>query len=539
MAGRPRHIPYVLAALILTFAGWSRSAHIDASLPYPRHVDESALSAPAAAILRTNNYDPDWFHYPSGPIYLTAVGLAVGFVDAARAGELTDAGALGSVSLPYYEHPAVMRAPRRLFALVSIAAMLAFALLARRVYESPWAVPLTLAALTCSSLFLEMSWRYLNVDIVGTALAGFAVLAAVRGLDRAPSAARGVTAGLLTGLAASSKYTHGLAILAILVATAVNRDRRGALTTITTALAGAVVGFLSVTPYAVLNVRRFTSHVGYDAWHYATGHPGYMETPGLPQLTRYASEIAASFGWFLVPLALWGLVHAVRVDWRRAVVALAFPAVLLVYLSQYRVHFERNVLPVHGTYALLVAGGALALMRWLHTGRAQGWLQRRPWAERIVGLVVIAALSVAAYRHPGVREQLVFRQDSRNMASQWMRATLPPGAVVLVPTELGVHPKTLARIHWSGVPVLRQRDPDAMRAIAAGTGATHIMWPDWGRDMREAGQPELARARQMALPGRQVAAFGTEPVLVTGQPVRRGDPRFSVIELAVIADHKR
>jgi hypothetical protein len=535
MARWPRHIPHVLAALILAFAGWSRLAHIDATLPYPRHVDESALSVRAAAILRTNDYDPDWFHYPSGPIYLTVVGLAMGFVDAARAGELKDAGALGSVSPPYYEHPIVMRAPRRLFALVSIAAMLVFALLARRMYDTPWALPVTLAALTCSSLFFKMSWEYLNVDIVGTALVGAAVLAAVRGLDHAPSAARGVTAGLLAGLAASCKYTHGLAIVAIVVAMGVHRDRRGTLTAIAAALAGAVVGFLCASPYALLNVRRFASHVGYDAWHYATWHPGYTRTPGLPQLATYASDLAASFGWVLVVPALWGLVYAVKTNWRLAVVALAFPAVLLVYLSRYPVYFERNALPSHGTYAVLVAGGALALARWLREGRAQRWRERSPFAARIVGVVLIAALSVAAYRHRTLREQLVVRGDSRNLAVQWMRAELPPGTIVLVPTELGVHPQTLKPIRWAGVSALGQSNPASLRAIAADTRATHILWPEWGRDLRFAGQRELARVRQMALPGRQVAAFGTEAVLVnyTGGPVTRGDPRFSVIELAV------
>jgi hypothetical protein len=152
----------------------------------------------------------------------------------------------------------------------------------------------------------------------------------------------------------------------------------------------------------------------------------------------------------------------------------------------------------------------------------------------VVTLAGLTALLSLAIWQSAIRDQLVVRRDSRNEAVRWMRRNLPVTAMVLVPTELGMHPRTFGRIRWSSVSVTLQPDGNALQVAAEAAGATHVLWPDWGRDLRFAREHELARIRGMAPPGRHLAEFGTRPVLVDygGGPVPSGDPRLSVVELA-------
>ena len=79
----PRGYPVVALFVICAACFWMRVEHISASLPYSQHIDERAITKPAARILTSGNYHPSNFEYPSFPRYLAAAGMAVGFVIAA------------------------------------------------------------------------------------------------------------------------------------------------------------------------------------------------------------------------------------------------------------------------------------------------------------------------------------------------------------------------------------------------------------------------------------------------------------------------
>src|SRR6266446_3119909 len=101
---RRRAIRIWTAALILLCGGslWLRLRNIEGTLPYPLFVDEAFVARPAARTLTTGTLNPHYFNYPSLPMYLTAVGMAAGFVRNARHHEFQDIVSLGNVGYPYY-----------------------------------------------------------------------------------------------------------------------------------------------------------------------------------------------------------------------------------------------------------------------------------------------------------------------------------------------------------------------------------------------------------------------------------------------------
>ncbi len=266
----------LLALLALcAVAFWIRTAHISASLPYPQHVDEVHIARSAANILTTGNYYPSYypreFSKPSLPTYLAAAAMGVGFISIApelglersfRQIDIRDD--LGDVSYPFYTLPGVVEKARWLFALLSVVAMAAGGVVASHLLGRPGALILAPLVLALSSFFFGMSHRYLNVDIVGTCFVALGMAAVLQGTSRPCPTLRGlaVTPAICVGLAAGSKYTHGLLLFSVMLAIYLfmERGRRLQATVIAIMIAG--LSFLAVAPYSVIALPDFVNGLG-------------------------------------------------------------------------------------------------------------------------------------------------------------------------------------------------------------------------------------------------------------------------------------
>ena len=58
----------------------ARRPNIDATVPYPRYVDEPFISIAAHRTVTTGTFHPYDYNYPSLPKYLAAAGMSVGFL---------------------------------------------------------------------------------------------------------------------------------------------------------------------------------------------------------------------------------------------------------------------------------------------------------------------------------------------------------------------------------------------------------------------------------------------------------------------------
>jgi hypothetical protein len=164
------------AALFLLFR------HIDRTLPYPQHIDETFISQPAANILVTGNRHPQRFNYPSLPTYIAATAMAAGFVRAATELQIRDVNQLGDVGYPHYDIPRVMGTARQAFAFLSVICIGMTGLSAWLAFRKPVTLLLAPLMVLVSPLYFRHSWVYLNVDIVGASFVMMTVAACLLGL---------------------------------------------------------------------------------------------------------------------------------------------------------------------------------------------------------------------------------------------------------------------------------------------------------------------------------------------------------------------
>ena len=350
---------WLLALAILCVAAFAlRCQHIKASLPYPSVNDELHIAPAAAEMLKTGDFHPDRLRYPALPKYVAALAMAVGFIQAATNGEIRSVGEIGSVSFPYYSHPRIMGAARLAFALLSVIALAATGWLAWLLVGRPGALLMAPLVLLVSDYYFMMSWRYLNVDIVGTAFVTAGIAAVIYATKIRYSLLRlAVVPAACIGLAAASKYTHALLLVPVVLAVLLCAPAQRRLSAIAAAVLTAGFVFVAANPFSVLDLPTFLNDLAYEARHYASGHRGHDPDKGWAKLAFYFRTVAADFGIVAMIGGALGLGVAIRSDWRRAAIVASFALALLGLLSAQRVEFARNILPLFPLLAVFVAAG--------------------------------------------------------------------------------------------------------------------------------------------------------------------------------------
>ena len=514
---------------LCTISMWFRFSHIQGTVPYPYHVDEAAVIGPARSMLVTGDLHPGTFNYPSLPKYLAAIGLAGGFLRAAREGEIANVQQIGPVAYPYYGTPTAVQGARWLFALLSVVALGMTGVVAWFVTQRSAVIfvgPLTLMS---SNLFFSHSWRYLNVDIVGACFVVLAVASCLQAAERPSFTRSAVIPGLWVGLATASKYTLGVVLVPVLLGIWIYQDADRRFLTTLAAVATSCVTFLVVVPYSILDLPAFLNGLAAEARHYNSGHTGFDANPGMAQLGYYARHFVAEFGIVGGILAVLGLSSVVVRDRRLAVLLTAFPVALIALLVVQRVNFPRNVLAIHPFYAVLVGYGLIVLHR-----TCTRVVERRSWVPKYrphVTAVLACVLVVVVLPPQRFLAQARGLIDSRHLARTWMVNNVPPGWTVVIPSALGFDTRHLDET-WDfdvvEVDVMSVRQQRDMLASLRGEAIAFV--PTWGADGRFETETDPAEMNKGATAMRVVEEFGINPVLLNYRPPTAwGNPRFRVV----------
>ena len=523
---------WTLALVLLCLCAlWLQFRHIDRTLPYPRHVDEAFISGPARRIVVTGTLHPYRFNYPSLPTYLTAAGMAVGFLRGATDHEIEQVQKIGNVGYPYYETRPVMQTARQLFAVLALIALAATGFTAWVAFRRPVAILLAPLLLVLSPLFFFHSWVYLNADIVGTCWVVLTIAACLAGTRRPSIAQSALLPGVFAGLATGSKYSLAVVILPVLLAIGLYVKGSRRLWAWAAALAVMVAAFLVVVPYSLIDIPGFLNGVASEAFHYASGHAGFAGQPGWPQLLFYARHLAHEFGLAGLALSALGVSVYAAADWRRAAVLASFPAALLWLLASQRVHFTRNVLSLHPLVALFMAVGLITLHGWV-VGLAarRGWF--RPSRKGTAGVIAALVLVMAAVPWWHAADELRDGTDSRNLAQAWLEAHVPPDWTIVVPKQLGFDARPLEAA-GRRVKVVDAGNAGALESLPGEVaGPAVIMAPRWGADSRFPGGGQVNALNEISRRWHALQSFGTNPVLVNySYPNPWGDPAFAVAVL--------
>ncbi len=194
-------------ALILAAAAAARLWSLGAGIPHAVGIDEPQIVDRALRILRTGDWNPHIFDYPTLVIYLHAMVAIVRFMWGALRGEW---GSLDGFSIA-----AVYTAGRFVAAMIGVATVwltyrLGTELSSRRV------ALLAAAQMAVHPLHVRES-HFILTDVPMTALTTLAVWLSVRAARLRTVQAYG-WAGAACGLAAAAKYNGGIAIVAPIVA---------------------------------------------------------------------------------------------------------------------------------------------------------------------------------------------------------------------------------------------------------------------------------------------------------------------------------
>jgi 4-amino-4-deoxy-L-arabinose transferase-like glycosyltransferase len=406
-----------LLALVIVAGAILRFVGLRFGFPHPvARPDEEVIVDTALAVLRDPN--PHFFDWPSLFIYVTAGAYAVLFaVERAAGGAIRHA----AVAKAAFE-PALHLVPRALSAASGVLTIAALFGAAREMFSRRVAI---VGAAFLAVAFLHVRDSHFGVtDVPATFMTVCAFWAALRCAARGATDARVAIAGVLCGLAASTKYNAALVLLPAMAAV-VQPPAPGAMRSIASdaralalLLVCAACGFLAGTPYAVLDHQTFLDRVATVRSHLAGGH--VLMTRGWPYHARFT--LRYGLGIPLMAAACAGAVWLIVERPRAAALVLVFPITYYVYLGSGQTVFVRYLLPMVPFVCLTAA---------FFVDRAAEAVARRTRVRGAGGVAVVAlacVLGAQTLRSSLLFDRLMIVEDSRVTGAGWIVSHFPGGA---------------------------------------------------------------------------------------------------------------
>lgn len=405
----------VVPVVILAVAAAARLWFLDAGIPHAVGIDEPQVMGRAVAILRTGDWNPHVFDYPTLVIYLHAA-VAIGrFLLGAVRGEWN--------SLDAFSVDAIFGTGRLVAALIGVLTVYLVYRLARELTGRPAAL-LAAALLAVHPLHIRES-HFVLTDVPMTALTTLAIWLAARAA-RVHDGGAYAWAGAVCGLAAAAKYTGGVALAAPLAAWMFSeRAAPQRWPTLAAIVGTAAAAFVAGAPFSVLDMPAFLD--GFAAQFARFAAPGPASDPSWLVYLKHLSPVWARAA---VPLAIVGMAIVLRrsENRRAAVPVIAFALAYFYVIASHSHVFGRYALPLVPVVCVLSAIGALALVDY---GRRFGPFRRPAPAGAL--LVIVLALLLWPPAAEAVRWLDQYkRADTRSLAAAWLKGNAPKAARIAV-----------------------------------------------------------------------------------------------------------
>jgi len=406
----------VLVALALRLNG------VNFGLPALNDPDELMFQMGAVRMLSGPTLNPGWFGHPATTtIYVLALVDVLVFASGWAGGLWVSPKAFADM---IYFDPTWVMLPGRLamvgFGLWSIwlTYRLASELFDRRVGL------VAAGVLAVNPLHIAYS-QIIRSDVMAVCFLLLVALAAVR-IARGGGRRDLVLGALWLGLAIVTKWPFALAGLAIGGAYAL-RLARGEESVGGTIRKLALFGVLAAgfgllaSPYILLDYPMLLRNLAGEAQPHHLGASG-----GSPLWNAgwyLSGPILSSVGWAGALAALWGLILMAR-DREAAAIVLPVPLAFFALFCFQTLIWERWALPLTPALSVLVA---LALV-WLH----DALLRHRPVNARRATFAVALLAVLAPQVAQALVEGRVRRHDTRQAATAWVHAHVPPHSSILV-----------------------------------------------------------------------------------------------------------
>ncbi len=429
----------VFLVLVVFFMGNAMRKTIEGCLPYPQHMDEAFLTERAYNILKTNDWNPHYFNYPSFPVYLVTAAFSAGYLNYCQhAKARAPVDNLPSVAYPFYDPVPAVAPARFLFSTCALVALIVLGIFGYWHFKMPIMLPLV-PFLGCFSGAVQYhSTAYINVDVLAVVMIALVLLSVVYGAGSGRFALTAVVPGMLCGLAIASKYTYCWALAPALLGIWFYGGKWKGYRSLVL-LFSASAAFVAVVPWAIFDIRAFVNGLGEQGWEYAAGRPGETYDPGWDHASQYLLAVITDAGVCTVPLALLGAAYAVKENIRFTIILFSFPVLNVLHLSASRLFYARNAVFLFVLYAFLLSAGLLAVARIVE--KAWKWIP--PLKTRIysrfslacAAVIVLALLLLPWGKHIWFAKQSA---DTRNQVTDWIKENVPSSACIVTPDELGL-----------------------------------------------------------------------------------------------------
>ena len=414
-AARTENWPWWLAlALLLLFSLLLRTWGSDHGLPYAYNADENSHFVPRAIGLYGHEWNPDYFVNPPAFTYVLHVVFTVWF-----------GGREGVSNLIATDPTEVWVVARTTAAVLGTLAVLLLYLAGTRLFDRRVGL-LSAGLLTVG--FLPVFYSHLALNDVPTLAPLCLGLYGITGVLRLGRERDYAIAGIGLGLAAATKYTGGIVLLPLVVATVIQYLAAGgrgpAVRGIAIAGGCAVAAFIAANPYVVLDFPAFWDGIT----HQSSAAGG--ETQGKLGLTHGSGVFYYlwSFTWGLGWVPLFAAGAAVPLLWRdeRRLLWVLGPAIVLyvAFMGTQERYFGRWLIPIFPLVCLLAAYAAIDLA----DRGALRWPRLRP-TFLALGAILLCGQGLVYSLHIG---QVLSREDTRNLAREWMVEHIAPNTKIVV-----------------------------------------------------------------------------------------------------------
>ena len=406
-----RRTAWLLLGAILAVALALRLWNLDHGLPFAYSADEAEHFVPKAVDMFRGSLDPGYYENPPALTYVLYVIFNVRF------------GTGRDLVRDFAADPeAAFITARVAVALIGTLVVGLAYWAGARFYERR--VGLVAAALMAVAFLPVFYSKHALNDVVTLAPLSVALVGALLAYERGRWFDWALAGGAV-GAATATKYTAGAMLLTAAVAAGLRIHRqRAELRRVLAGLAIAgvafVVLFLLLDPFALIQLDETRRQIKGQSSQADSGKLGQDDVRGW---IYYVGTLGWGFGWVPLVAAVGGALVALRRDWRRALLLIAFPLFLYLFLGGQGRFFGRWLMPAYPMLCVLAGYGIVAL--------AQAVARRpRPAGALIAGLAALACVQGAlASVHV---DTVLGREDTRAQALRWIEANVPDGAPVVV-----------------------------------------------------------------------------------------------------------
>ena len=400
--------PMTTALVLVVAAGFLlRIWHLGSGIPYALGIDEPAIMTTVVRILKSGSYNPHFFEYPTGYVYVQLGMAIVQFLVGAMQHSWKAVEQVG---------PSDFYLSGRFVTATIGAATIAVVHQAGLRWGAGHA--LVAAGLLAVTPMHVRESHFVLTDVPLTFAVTLTLLLSLRASEK-PTLKAFVLAGAAAGLAAGIKY-NGLMAVSMPLAAVVAVGARGP-SRVAAALAAAtacVAAFFITTPFALIDLPAFLNGFGTQAAAFVARQPSAE-----PSWLIYTKHVRQALGWPASALVVAGLglaayrsfVGPTRVRW---VLLLVFPLVYFYLITGWSYMFARYALPIVPFLTIWAAIGTMAAIELVNRARIPSAGRAAVVAAVLLVAAVPATLgSLAWVRGLGV-------ETTQALAWKWIRASV-------------------------------------------------------------------------------------------------------------------